>query len=112
MLDGEGATVFERERLDHRESLFGQPPISEQRGEYGLRHARSCPWIEVIELARQLIPAHARLHGWVAFQIGPSPRPRKQVSMSAPYRIRVCALWPQDTFPSRLTAPLVRLRTF
>ena len=52
MLDGEGAAVFERERLDHRESLLGQPPISEQRGEYGLSHLQGRSWVKVIEFGR------------------------------------------------------------
>src|SRR4051795_8796084 len=58
VLDGEGAAVFERERLDHRDRLLGQSPVSEERGEDGLLNCQSCPWVKVIELARQLLPGH------------------------------------------------------
>src|SRR3954447_8030017 len=64
MLDREGAAVFERERLDHRDRLLGQSPISEQRGEYGLSYLQGRSWVKVIELVGQLIPAHPRLLGW------------------------------------------------
>src|SRR4051812_30318977 len=102
MFDREGAAVVERERLDHRDRFLGQPPHSEQRGEHGLRQTQGCSWIKVIKLARQVIPGHPRLHGWMAFQIGSRPRPRKQVSMSAPDRPRGYARWRQDRALARL----------
>src|SRR5215212_3578309 len=61
LLDREGAAMVECKRLDHRDSLLGQPPISEQRSEHALSHLQGRSWVKVIELARQLFPGHLRL---------------------------------------------------
>src|SRR3954451_7838461 len=74
LLDGEGAAMVECKRLDHRESLLGQPPLSEQHGEHGLSHLQGCSWVKVIELARQLFPGHLRLRTGCRPD-RPAPRP-------------------------------------
>src|SRR3954447_4613819 len=74
LLDREGAAVVECKRLDHRQSLLGQPPTSEQRSEHALSHLQGRSWVKVIELARQLFPGHLRLRtGCRPDQ--PAPRP-------------------------------------
>src|SRR4051794_3173340 len=74
LLDREGAAVVECKRLDHRESLLGQPPISEQRSDYGLSHLQGRSWVKVIELARQLFPGHRRLRtGCRPDRLAPTP---------------------------------------
>src|SRR3954468_8369587 len=65
LLDREGAAVVECKRLDHRESLLGQPPISEQRSEHGLGHAQGRSWVKVIELARQPLPWSSPPPDWM-----------------------------------------------